>query len=80
MLLYNKRPRRLRKHMVKATLISMVIAVLFIVVYAVDLFAILSTNIVFCIATLLVVVTLIAAGIILGNPLINDESYDEDDK
>lgn len=66
--------------MVKATLISMMIVVLLFIVYVLDLFAFLSENIVFYVAVFLVVVMLIVAGIILGNPLIKDERDDENYK
>lgn len=66
--------------MVKATLISIIITGLFIVIYVLDLFAILSLDIVLYIAILLVVLMLVVAGIILGNPLIRDKNDDKNDK
>ena len=66
--------------MVKATFISIMIAGLFVIVYALDLFSFLSMSAVLYIAIFLVVVMLIVAGIILGNPLIKGEGDDENCK
>ncbi len=63
--------------MIKATLISLLVGLLFLVFYALDLYAFLSLKIVYYIALVVMIITLIAARIILGNPL---EKSNKDDK
>jgi uncharacterized membrane protein len=63
--------------MIKSTLISIMIVLVFIAIYMLDLFAILSANVTFYIAIFVVIAMFIIAGIILGNPLIKDKGDDE---
>ena len=66
--------------MIKAWLATVLILILFAMAYALDLFAILGTNLAFYIAFALVVIMLTIARIILGNPLNKDEKDEEDNE
>lgn len=65
--------------MMKAWLVSVLIILIFVGVYVTDLFAILGSNTFKYIAVFLVVATLAAARIILGNPLKKDDKNEEND-
>jgi hypothetical protein len=65
--------------MIKSLIISLLVTVLFVGVYAFDLFDILSHAWFFYVAVVLLVGTLTAAGIILGNPLGKDKHDGSDD-
>ena len=65
--------------MIKAWLVTFLIMSLFVIAYAVDLFAFLASDAVMYIAVFLVAATLIAARIILGSPLKQDDDDEKTD-
>lgn len=65
--------------MIKAWLVSLLIVILFAMAYAFDLFTFFTYKSVFYIAMALVFLMLVAARIILGNPLKEDKKDDESD-
>lgn len=66
--------------MAKAWLGTFVILIIFLIAYGIDLFAFLADKAVYYIAFCLLVLTLIAAGIILGNPFNKDKEDDKSDE
>ena len=65
--------------MIKAWLVTFLIFIFFVVAYAIDLFAFLSSDAVKYFAIFLVIAVLIAARIILGSPLKQDDTDEKSD-
>lgn len=65
--------------MIRAWLVTILILALFVIAYAIDLFAFLASDAVKYFAIFLVAIALIAARIILGSPLKQEDADEKSD-